>query len=111
MPIDPTRRLAVKCKSCLRENFLAHYHFTPDTQPYQVEDCLPEIDADGVYLHGMPPVYCSYTAEEAADHPISNPCLELLRCHDRVAEGHRMPERFSFGPEILEESVCARRWK
>jgi hypothetical protein len=61
----------------LAGELLAHYHFTLNTQPNQVEDCLPKIDADGVNLHGMPPVYASYTAEGAANHPISNPFSSL----------------------------------
>src|SRR5260370_23076674 len=50
---------------------LAHYYFALNAKPNQVEDRLPDINADGVYLHGTPPVCASYTPEEAADHPIS----------------------------------------
>jgi hypothetical protein len=62
---------------------LAYDHFTLDTQPNQIEDCLPQIDADAVYLHGMPPVYATYIAEEAADHPINNEVINTACRADR----------------------------
>jgi hypothetical protein len=49
-------QVSSEMQKLLAGKLLAHHDFTLNTQPNQVEDCLPEIDANGVNLHGMPPL-------------------------------------------------------
>src|ERR1035438_1516113 len=51
-------QVSCEMQELLAEELLAHYHFTLNTQPNQVEDCLPEIDTDGVNLHGDASCVC-----------------------------------------------------
>ncbi len=50
MPINLICRFAVKCSSCLRENFLrtAHHNLAALVKTNQMKDCLAEINADRV---------------------------------------------------------------
>jgi hypothetical protein len=61
----------------LARKLLAHYNLAAQVEPNQVKDCLAKINADRVYLQGMPPPFTSHTPVagwvKTADHPISYP--------------------------------------
>jgi hypothetical protein len=55
---------------------LAHNYRAAFVQTYQVKARLAEINADRVYIHGMPPYFIFYSpaawSVKAADHAIIN---------------------------------------
>jgi hypothetical protein len=87
----PVRREAQQLRS--REP-LAHDYLAAFVQTYQVKTRLAEINADRVYLHGMPPSFIFYTCSgvKAADHPISYLYLKPLRGGVSVSTSPPIPK-------------------
>jgi hypothetical protein len=49
-------QISREMQKLLAGKLLPHHHFALHAGPNHVENCLPDIDADSVYLHRTPPV-------------------------------------------------------